>query len=117
MGEPDFLRHVASRILTPVKLDIRRLDEAQRLLARAESKYGFSSYGGNPEKLADFLLSPDFTNLIFIVGVDLTKELLKTIYDSYSSQRVKDAAKKILDELDGYNLSEEEKNQVIMFKK
>mgnify|MGYP001772487914 CR=1 FL=1 len=116
MGEPDFLRHVASKILTPVKLDMRRLDEAQKLLAKAEAKYGFSSYGGNPEKLADFLLSPDFTNLIFIIGVDLTKKLLELVYDSYSSQKVKEAAKKILDELDGYN-SSEEANQIMMFKK
>jgi len=115
LSEPDFLRHVVSKILTPVSLDMRRLDEAQKLLAKAESKYGFSSYGGNPEKLADFLLSPDFTNLIFIIGVDLTKKLLKTVYDSYSSQKVKDAAKKILDELDGYG-SSEETNQVMMFK-
>ena len=115
MSEPDFLRHVASKILTPVKLDMKRLDEAQRLLAKAESKYGFSSYGGNPERLAEFLLSPDFTNLIFIIGVDLTKKLLKTVYDNYSSQKVKDAAKKILDELDGYSSSEEETNQAIMF--
>jgi len=115
LSEPDFLRHVVSKILTPVSLDMRRLDEAQKLLAKAESKYGFSSYGGNPEKLADFLLSPDFTNLFFIIGVDLTKKLLKTVYDSYSSQKVKDAAKKILDELDGYD-SSEERNQVMMFK-
>ena len=116
MGEPDFLRHVASKILTPVSLDMRRLDEAQKLLAKAESKYGFSSYGGNPEKLANFLLSPDFINLIFIIGVDLTRKLLETVYENYSSQKVKDAAKKILDELDGYN-SSEETNQVMIFKK
>lgn len=115
MGEPDFLRHIASKVLTPVSLDMRRLDEAQKLLAKAEIKYGFSSYGGDPEKLADFLLSPDFTNLIFIIGVDLTKKLLNAIYTNYSSQKIKDAVKKILDELDGYS-SSEEANQLMMFK-
>lgn len=93
---------------------MRRLDEAQKLLAKAESKYNFSSYGGDPEKLSEFLLSPDFTNLIFIIGVDLTKKLLLTVYDSYSSQKIKDAAKKILDELEGYG--SEETNQLMMYK-
>ncbi|BFI74167.1 MULTISPECIES: hypothetical protein [Sulfurisphaera] len=114
MGEPDFLRHIVSKVLTPVSLDMKRLDEAQKLLAKAESKYGFSSYGGDPEKLADFLLSPDFTNLIFIIGIDLTKKLLNTVYDNYSSQKIKDAVKKILDELEGYN--SEETNQLMMYK-
>ncbi|BAB66295.1 hypothetical protein STK_12550 [Sulfurisphaera tokodaii str. 7] len=103
-----------SKVLTPVSLDMKRLDEAQKLLAKAESKYGFSSYGGDPEKLADFLLSPDFTNLIFIIGIDLTKKLLNTVYDNYSSQKIKDAVKKILDELEGYN--SEETNQLMMYK-
>ncbi|QIW24170.1 hypothetical protein EWF20_08450 [Sulfolobus sp. S-194] len=114
MGEPDFLRHIVSKVLTPVSLDMKRLDEAQKLLAKAESKYGFSSYGGDPEKLADFLLSPDFTNLIFIIGIDLTKKLLNIVYDNYSSQKIKDAVKKILDELEGYN--SEETNQLMMYK-
>jgi len=114
LGEPDFLRHIVSKVLTPVSLDMKRLDEAQKLLAKAESKYGFSSYGGDPEKLADFLLSPDFTNLIFIIGIDLTKKLLNTVYDNYSSQKIKDAVKKILDELEGYN--SEETNQLMMYK-
>ncbi|MDT7875403.1 MAG: hypothetical protein RXQ80_01450 [Sulfolobaceae archaeon] len=115
MGEPDFLRHIVTRVLTPLTLDMKRLDEAQKLLAKAESKYNFSSYGGNPEKLADYLLSPDFVNLVFIIGVDLSKKLLYTIRDSYSSPKIKEAVNKMLEELDGYS-SGEETNQVMMYK-
>ncbi|BCU71182.1 hypothetical protein [Stygiolobus caldivivus] len=114
MGEPDFLRHIVSKVLTPVSLDLKKLDEAQKLLAKAESKYGFSSYGGDPEKLANYLLSPDFINLVLIIGVDLSKKLLYLTRDSYSSPKIKEAVQKMLDELDGY--SGEETNQVMMYK-
>lgn len=114
MGEPDFLRHIVSKVLTPVSLDMKKLDEAQKLLAKAESKYGFSSYGGDPEKLANYILSPDFINLVLIIGVDLSKKLLYLTRDNYSSPKIKEAVQKMLEELDGY--SGEEKNQVMMYK-
>ncbi|MFP3346315.1 MAG: hypothetical protein RXR17_02585 [Sulfolobaceae archaeon] len=114
MGEPDFLRHIVSKVLTPVSLDMKKLDEAQKLLAKAESKYGFSSYGGDPEKLANYILSPDFINLVLIIGVDLSKKLLYLTRDNYSSSKIKEAVQKMLEELDGY--SGEETNQVMMYK-
>ncbi|MDT7872465.1 MAG: hypothetical protein RXQ78_00905 [Sulfolobaceae archaeon] len=114
MGEPDFLRHIVSKVLTPVSLDMKKLDEAQKLLAKAESKYGFSSYGGDPEKLANYILSPDFINLVLIIGVDLSKKLLYLTRDNYSSPKIKEAVQKMLEELDGY--SGEETNQVMMYK-
>lgn len=114
MGEPDFLRHIVSKVLTPISLDMKKLDEAQKLLAKAESKYGFSSYGGDPEKLADYILSPDFINLVLIIGVDLSKKLLYLTRDNYSSPKIKEAVQKMLEELDGY--SGEETNQVMMYK-
>jgi len=114
LGEPDFLRHIVSKVLTPVSLDMKKLDEAQKLLAKAESKYGFSSYGGDPEKLANYILSPDFINLVLIIGVDLSKKLLYLTRDNYSSPKIKEAVQKMLEELDGY--SGEETNQVMMYK-
>lgn len=114
MGEPDFLRHIVSKVLTPVSLDMKKLDEAQKLLAKAESKYGFSSYGGDPEKLANYILSPDFINLVLVIGVDLSKKLLYLTRDNYSSPKIKEAVQKMLEELDGY--SGEETNQVMMYK-
>jgi hypothetical protein len=93
---------------------MKKLDEAQKLLAKAESKYGFSSYGGDPEKLANYILSPDFINLVLIIGVDLSKKLLYLTRDNYSSPKIKEAVQKMLEELDGY--SGEETNQVMMYK-
>lgn len=103
MNQPDFLRHVVSKVLTPSTItDQKKLDEARLLLARAEAVYKFSSYNGNPKKISDFLLSPDFTELIFIIGIDITKKLLKAIIDSYSDPDIVKAAEKVYNEISGF---------------
>ncbi len=103
MNQPDFLRHIASKILTPTVItDQKKLDEARMLLAKAESVYKFSSYNGNPKRISDYLLSPDFTELVFIIGIDVTKKLLKMIIESYTDPDIIDAAKKIYEELNGF---------------
>ncbi|MUN27970.1 hypothetical protein [Sulfuracidifex metallicus] len=109
MEYPDFLRHVANKIISPTNLDAKRLDEARKLLAEAETKYKFSSYGGNPKKLIDYLQSPEFIELVMILGVDLSKKLVTLIRDSYQDEEMKQVANKIMEELDGYSDIEESK--------
>ncbi|WP_054845527.1 hypothetical protein [Sulfuracidifex tepidarius] len=109
MEYPDFLRHVANKIISPTNLDAKRLDEARKLLAEAETKYKFSSYGGNPKKLIDYLQSPEFIELVMILGVDLSKKLVQLIRDSYQDEEMKSTANKIIEELDGYSDIEESK--------
>lgn len=64
----DFLRHIVNvslgRALGEKKIQPGAVDEIRKLLAAAEAKYGFSSYGGNPERLADYLSSRDFNLLV-----------------------------------------------------
>ncbi|MCH4815005.1 MAG: hypothetical protein QXY87_04245 [Saccharolobus sp.] len=110
LNQPDFLRHVASKILSPLSIDSKRLDEARRILGEAEVKYNFSSYRGNPKKLIDFLLSPDFTELSLILGPDVTKKLLEAIKDNYTDEDIKKVADKILEEINGYTENTEESN-------
>jgi len=110
LNQPDFLRHVASKILSPLSIDSKRLDEARRILGEAEVKYNFSSYGGNPKKLIDFLLSPDFTELSLILGPDVTKKLLEAIKDNYTDEDIKKVADKMLEEINGYTENTEESN-------
>lgn len=100
--EPDFLRNVVSKVLSPNIIDSKRLDEARRILGEAEAKYKFSSYGGDPKKIIDFLLSPDFTELSLILGMDITKKLLNAIKDNYKDKDIVKTAEKILKEIDGY---------------
>ncbi|AAK41151.1 hypothetical protein SULI_09455 [Saccharolobus solfataricus] len=110
LNQPDFLRHIASKILSPLTIDSKRLDEARRILGEAEVKYNFSSYGGNPKKLIDFLLSPDFTELSLILGPDMTKKLLEAIKDNYTDEDIKKVVDKILEEINGYTENTEETN-------
>ncbi|QKR00946.1 hypothetical protein GWK48_02165 [Metallosphaera tengchongensis] len=116
MGEPDFLRNIASKILTPTALDLKRLDDVRRLLASAESKYKFSSYGGDPKRLVEYFESPDFVDLILVLGVELSKKLLQEVIASYSDKDIQAAAKKALDEIDGFK-NIEDTDTLLMYKK
>lgn len=64
----DFLRHIVNTKLSELSHKYRGLishmDEIRKEISRAETKYGFSSFGGNPENLAKYLLSDDFNLLI-----------------------------------------------------
>ncbi|BBD72628.1 hypothetical protein HS1genome_1017 [Sulfodiicoccus acidiphilus] len=92
----------------PTVMDSKRLDEARRLLAKAETKYKFSTYGGDYRRLLDYLLSPDFTELLLVLGVDLAKKLLQAIAENYQDQDIKECVDKLLNEIDGYESQSEE---------
>lgn len=100
---PDFLRQVVVRVLTPNKLDPVKLEDARKILGKAETKYKFSSFGGDPQNLVVFLLSPEFTDLILVIGVQLSLKLLDEIEKEYDIPAVKEAVKKIREELQGYD--------------
>jgi len=114
---PDFLRHIVSKVLTPNSVDIKRLEDARRLLAKAEAKYKFSAYGGDPSRLVDYLESPDFMELVIVIGVDLAKKLLLTVMNAYSDEKIINTVKKVLDELKGFEGSSEESSTVVMYRK
>jgi len=100
---PDFLRQVVVRVLTPNKLDPAKLEDARKILGKAETRYKFSSFGGDPQNLVMFLLSPEFTDLILVIGVQLSLKLLDEIEKEYDIPAVKEAVKKIREELQGYD--------------
>jgi len=100
---PDFLRQVVVRVLTPNKLDPAKLEDARKILGKAETKYKFSSFGGDPQNLVMFLLSPEFIDLILVIGVQLSLKLLDEIEKEYDIPAVKEAVKKIREELQGYD--------------
>jgi len=68
MAFKDFLRNIANTHLSGAlregRIQGNTVDEVRRLLAAAESKYGFSSFGGNPERLVDYFNSKDFDLLV-----------------------------------------------------
>lgn len=118
-NSPDFLRHIVSKVLTPNNVDFKRLEEARRLLAKAESKFKFSAYGGDPSRLADYLISPDFMELVLTIGIELSEKLLLVILNTYNNnEKIITAVKKVLEELKGYeNSSNEESSTIFAYKK
>ncbi|WP_440059686.1 hypothetical protein ACSU1N_00565 [Thermogladius sp. 4427co] len=87
----DFVRNIVNvqlgRALKEGRIQSSVVDEIKRLLSTAEDKYGFSSFGGNPEKLADYLESRDFELLVSAFkaggGVDVLLEILRQAEEAY----------------------------------
>ncbi|WFO75378.1 hypothetical protein J4526_00255 [Desulfurococcaceae archaeon MEX13E-LK6-19] len=88
---PDFLRHIVNPLLARYSRERKALvtivDEVRKLIALAEDKYGFSSFGGNPGNLAKYLRSRDFDLVISALksanASDLVLEILNTIIEKY----------------------------------
>ncbi len=101
----DFLRQIVNRVLVEEqKLPPQLVDDIRKQVAQAEDKYGFSAFGGDVAKLAEYLKSKDFDNLIAsFKAVDalhvLEKILLKAkeYYKDYSE--IVEAIDKRLDEI------------------
>ncbi|BCU68519.1 hypothetical protein HS7_19560 [Sulfolobales archaeon HS-7] len=103
MSQLDFLRHIVTRVLKPSALDQKKIDEARKLLSKAESKYKFSSFGGNPKNLIEYLNSPDFIELVLVIGTDTATKLLDAIEESYSDPEIVSTARKLKEELKGFD--------------
>ncbi len=106
---PDFLRHIVNPKLSTYmkkhRIPANLVDEIKKNLIEAENKYGFSSFGGNPEKLRDYLNSSDFKLLISIFRsgkiLNLLEEILQETREKYYDLKlVVETIEKILRELE-----------------
>jgi hypothetical protein len=84
----DFLRHIVNRVLAEKKDLPRQVDsDVRKFVGRAEDKYRFSIYGGDPARLAEYLMSPDFEDLINLLKgaglLDVVEEILKRTIEHY----------------------------------
>ncbi len=82
----DFMRHIVNRVLASSKLPRQVVDDIRRAIGRAEDKYKFHAFGGDVRRLADYLRSRDFDDLIQLVksvrtekGEESAAEVLKRI--------------------------------------
>ncbi len=84
----DFLRHIVNRVLAESKLSPQLIEDVRKRIGYAEEKYKFSAFGGDVRKLAEYLRSKDFDELItvFKSGNALPKlaEILKIAREKYS---------------------------------
>ena len=90
MARKDFLRNIVNHVLAENsdKLPPSFVDDLRETLGRIEVKYGFSSIDGDPSKLADFILSSDFEDLIILSrnqkALWVMKEILEITKEEYS---------------------------------
>jgi hypothetical protein len=85
----DPLRHVINRVLAEVtsRIPAPVLEDLRKAFSRAEDKYKFSIYGGNPLRLIDYLESEDFKDLLS-TAINLNiewvlKEILESLAEEY----------------------------------
>ena len=87
----DFLRHIVNRTLAEPGAPRQLVDDIRRMIGKAEDKYKFNAFGGDVRKLADYLRSRDFDDLITLVrgdrsgqGIEILKRILNEARKAYS---------------------------------
>lgn len=85
----DPLRHIINKVLSEVtdKIPAPLLDDLRKAFSKAESKYNFSVYKGDPKALVKYLESEDFKDLLLMsmnFNIEwVIREILEAIADEY----------------------------------
>jgi len=103
----DFLRNIVNHVLAEAaeKLPVNVLNEIKNRLARAEDKYRFTIYGGEPTRLIDYLSSDDWAELVqYAANLNVEwvlLDILKTLEEAYreSCPQVAQKARKAHEEI------------------
>ena len=103
----DFLRHIVNRVLAESTLSRQLVEEIRQQIGRAEDRYRFHSFGGDVRRLADYLESSEFDQLILAArsdktgnGVAVLEAILEEAIREYGDiPEVRRAAEKRLKEL------------------
>ncbi len=102
----DFLRHIVNRVLAEYNLPRQIVEDVRKSIGYAEERYKFSAFGGDPRRLADYLRSRDFDDVVMILrGAKADEVLVKILEEAkkrYSEYReVVEAVEERLRELRG----------------
>ena len=76
---PDFLRNIVNRALADSTLPRQVVEEVRQQIGRAEDRYRFHSFGGEVERLAEYLMSEDFDQLILTLKSDRSGNGLRVL--------------------------------------
>lgn len=85
----DFLRHIVNRVLASSKAPQQLIDDIKKAVGRAEDRYKFDAFSGDIKRLADYIRSKDFNDLVNILkntpgGLDVLKKILEEARKAYS---------------------------------
>ncbi len=85
--KPDFLRQIVNRILAEERLTPQLIDEVRKRIGYAEEKYKFSTFGGDVSKLAEYMKSREFDELITVFksgnALPVLKKILEVAKEKY----------------------------------
>jgi vacuolar-type H+-ATPase subunit H len=87
----DFLRHIVNRVLASLNVPAQYIDDIRRAVGRAEDKYRFDAFSGDVRRLADYIKSRDFDELIMqakaenkAILLEALKKILEEAKKAYS---------------------------------
>ncbi|MET1128972.1 MAG: hypothetical protein ABWW70_06610 [Thermoproteota archaeon] len=75
----DFLRHIVNYILASTDVPRQVAEDIKRLVGKAEDKYKFDAFSGNPQMLAAYLRSTDFDDVIAAARSDTSGRAIKAL--------------------------------------
>ena len=85
----DFLRHIVNKVLASSKVSQQIIDDIKKSVGRAEDRFKFDAFSGDVRRLADYIRSKDFDDLVNILkstpeGLDVLKRILEEAKKAYS---------------------------------
>ncbi len=85
----DFLRHIVNRVLASSKVSQQIIDDIKKAVGRAEDRFKFDAFSGDVKRLADYIRSRDFDDLVNILkstpeGLDVLRRILEEAKKAYS---------------------------------
>ena len=85
----DFLRQIVNKVISESsgKISASVMEDLKVRFARAEDKFSFSAFGGDPRRIADFLSSEEWTDIVeYAKNVNITwllEAILKKLAEEY----------------------------------
>lgn len=112
----DFLRQIVNKVISESsgKISASVMEDLKVRFARAEDKFSFSALGGDPRRIADFLSSEEWTDIVeYSRNVNVTwllEAILKKLAEEYKEDcpPIANKALETLNSLKGSTVAKEE---------
>jgi hypothetical protein len=113
----DFIRNIVNNVVSDYssKISSNIIEEIKKKIGYAEAKYKFSIYGGDPQKIINYLQSEEWSDLVSYTRSlhieDILKTILERLYNEYKNScgNVAEFAKNLSD---SFNLSQEKRENI-----
>jgi hypothetical protein len=112
----DFLRQIVNKVISESsgRISASVMEDLKVRFARAEDKFSFSAFGGDPRRIADFLSSEEWADIVeYAKNVNVTwllEAILKKLAEEYKEDcpPIANKALETLNSLKGSTIAKEE---------